>query len=727
MPTRRQPRQPRPLRPLVPADIHRQVVVEELDLSADGRLAVVVRRSSRGIRYVSHLVAIALDRGRVSRPRPLTTGLIRDGKPRLSPNGRTVAFIRSDPADDDAPAALATMSVDGGPVRVRRGRGYGGVGEIAWSPDGRRIAFTAEVDPPRFLVGPVDPVDHYARAAARTARAARSAAGGDRPTPAAETPAPRARHIARSDWRWDGEGHQDRWSHLFVVDARPGATPRQVTSGDWGVSQIAWHPDGRTVAFAADRGAEPDLRPRTTIWAVDVDAPAAPDLPEPREILAPPGWATHPAYSPNGRWLTAIGVLEADPLDDISPGIILGPADGTRPPHALAPDLDRPIGNWTDTDMNGWMVTGRHGPFWLDDVTILATVSDRGRSHPRHFRFDPMSGRPIDPPQPIARDADGPWSESTTHTVAVSKAGIVAVLGTLGTRAQELMTLERDGAGAPGWATRSTLGSRWQARHPLPVMHRVEAPGPGGPIETWIASPPDAGDGPMPTIVDVHGGPLGAWAPTPHMEVYLLVAAGYRVVLPNIRGSSMYGRDWITPSLGDWGGVDAADVHAAVDHVLALGLADPERLGVMGLSYGGFMVNWLVGTTDRFAAAVSENGVTNQISDWANSDSGPEYDRASLLGNPFSPAGIEKLWRQSPLRNVANVRTPLLMLQAEADQRCPAADNEQFFIALRHLRRTVEYVLYPEESHVYGSSGRPDRRVDRNERIIAWFDRFLRA
>ena len=98
---------------------------------------------------------------------------------------------------------------------------------------------------------------------------------------------------------------------------------------------------------------------------------------------------------------------------------------------------------------------------------------------------------------------------------------------------------------------------------------------------------------------------------------------------------------------------------------------------------------------------MSENGVTNQVSAWANSDSGPEYCRASLLGDTLTPEGVAMLWRQSPLRHVANVRTPLLMLQAEADLRCPPQDNEQFFVALRHLRRTVEYVLYPDESHVY--------------------------
>jgi dipeptidyl aminopeptidase/acylaminoacyl peptidase len=290
----------------------------------------------------------------------------------------------------------------------------------------------------------------------------------------------------------------------------------------------------------------------------------------------------------------------------------------------------------------------------------------------------------------------------------------------------DVMSVDLDApAGERRLHTRTTFGSAWQRRFAQPRMERIDVPGPGGPIETWIASPPDAGDDALPTIVDVHGGPLGCWAPAPHIEVIMLTGAGYRVVLPNIRGSAGYGRDWIRQQLGDWGGVDADDVHAALDHVVDLGLADADRIGALGLSYGGFMVNWLVATSDRFAAAVSENGVTNQVSVWANSDSGPEYDRASLLGDPFSPEGIDRLWRQSPLRHVTNVTTPLLILQAEADLRCPPQDNEQFFIALRHLGRTAEYVLYPEESHVYASAGRPDRRIDRMDRVLAWFGRHL--
>lgn len=271
------------------------------------------------------------------------------------------------------------------------------------------------------------------------------------------------------------------------------------------------------------------------------------------------------------------------------------------------------------------------------------------------------------------------------------------------------------------------MGSRWQRPFTEPEIRSVQAPGPGGPIETWVVSPPGVGDDPLPTVVDIHGGPLGAWAPTPSLEVLLLAARGYRVVLPNIRGSATYGSAWIRPQLGDWGGVDADDVHAAIDHVIDLGLADPQRLGVLGLSYGGFMVHWLIGTSDRFRAAVSENGVANQINAWANSDTGVEYNRTALLGDPLSREGMEQLWRQSPLSNVARIRTPLLMLQAEADLRCPHGDNEQLFVALRVLGQEVEYVLYPEEYHVYATIGRPDRRIDRMTRMLDWFDRWLTA
>jgi dipeptidyl aminopeptidase/acylaminoacyl peptidase len=698
-----------------PGDIARVVVVEELDVARDGSTAVVARRIVRGRRYHKHLFAVDLTTRRA--PHRITDGRVDDHGARLSPDGRTVAFVRRDPGDEHDVGMLCVVPARGGSVRrlapFGPAPGFGAIEELAWAPDGRSIAFTAAVDPPRFVVGDAPAIG---------SRASRS------PT----APAPTARRIDRTDWRWDEVGHRDHWSHLFVIELTRGARPRQVTSGDWGVSGIAWHPNGRTVAFATDRGAEPDLHPCTSIWGVDVDAGPRSKRARPRLLLDARGGANRPAFSPDGRWLAAVGLLVPQPLDDLSPGLLLGPADGSRPPDALTPEIDRPIGNWADTDLHGWMVDGRHGPAWLDDRTIVAALTDRGRSLPERWVIDRATGEVVEAPTPSDRSDPGPWADATTHVLGVAPAtgdrpGRVVTLGTLGGRAMDVMSVD---LGLPQvqrrFRTHTTFGSAWQRRFAQPSMERIDVPGPGGPIETWIASPPDAGDASLPTIVDVHGGPLGCWAAAPHIEVIMLTGAGYRVVLPNIRGSQGYGRHWIRPQLGDWGGVDAADVHAALDHVVDLGLADPTRMGALGLSYGGFMVNWLVATSDRFAAAVSENGVTNQVSVWANSDSGPEYDRASLLGDPFSSDGIDKLWRQSPLRHVTGVHTPLLMLQAEADLRCPPQDNEQFFIALRHLDRTVEYVLYPEESHVYASAGRPDRRVDRMQRVLAWFERYLR-
>ena len=139
----------------------------------------------------------------------------------------------------------------------------------------------------------------------------------------------------------------------------------------------------------------------------------------------------------------------------------------------------------------------------------------------------------------------------------------------------------------------------------------------------------------------------------------------------------------------------------------------------------GYLVQWMVGVTNRFRAAVAENGVTNQVSTWANSFFGVHYNRRAALGDPLTPEGVARLWATSPLRNVAAISTPLLMLQSEEDRVCPAPDNEQLFTALKVLGREVEWVQYPEEHHEMKDIGRPDRRIDRMERVLAWFGRWM--
>lgn len=667
------------LRTPEPRTLRDQVVLEEHDTAADGSFAVVSRRTVDGDRYVSDLWQVPLDGGE---PRRLTNGASRDKQPRVSPACARVAFTRTREGSDDAVLMLLDLA-GGEPAMLALGDLT--PGELAWSPDGRTIAFTAETGPDRFVVG-------------------------SRPEKGEQ---PRARHVTTIDYRWDEEDYLDRRSQLYVVAARRGARPRQLTTIAGGVSGIAWRPDSRAIAFVADPRPGADRTPRSSIWEVAAATGAGAAGGEPREILALRGPVSRPVYSPDCVLIAGVGMDDPDFFDDLSPTLYVGRADDSASAGALAPDLDRPVGQWADTDLTGWMVDSRPGPAWDGDA-LVALVTDRGRTHPWRFCVDPTSGQPIGEPERCAA------GDVMAQSLAVG-GGRLTVLATINARPPELCVVDSNGALRPV----TTMGSSWIDGLAWPEMRVVEAPGPGGPIETWIASPAGAGEGPLPTIVDVHGGPLGAWAPAPSLEVVLLCARGYRVVLPNIRGSASYGGEWIAQQLGEWGGPDADDVHAALDHVIGLGLADAGRLGVLGLSYGGFMVNWLVGTTDRFRAAVSENGVTNQVSAWAHSDSGPEYCRTSRMGDPTTPEGIEHLWRQSPLCHVADVHTPLLMLQAEADKRCPPADNEQLFIALRWLGRTVEYVLYPEEHHVIQATGRIDRRIDRMTRMLAWFERWV--
>lgn len=706
---------------MTPAIIRRQVVLEELDVAPNGRFAIVARRFvDRRDRYSSHLWLVPLVRG-LGRTRALTSGPVHDGRPRISPDGGRVAFRRRRFEGQDPASTLEILDLPSG--RTGSGEPWTlvspehGVGELAWSPKGDRLAYTTEAGPARFLIpeGRSRATDRSGTMARATGRSEAMARAASRATGRAHDSdhdrAPLGRRITRADWRWDEAGYVDRWEHLFVVAAHRGARARQVTHGDWGVQQPSWDPDGRSLVFAADRTPTADLYPRPAIWRVGSTGG------EPIELLHLSGPASNPTISPDGRWLAAVGVTSPDPLDDLSPGIVIARADGSGAPVALAPALDRPIGWWLDTDLLGWQVSSRGGPFWAGNDRLIALVSDQARCVPWQFELASEGGIGSGAqPQPLAIQ-DGAACE---HLAISADGRRVVVVGALGTRAPEVMTAERGRL-----RTRTGIGSAWQRSVRQPEVELTRAPGGGGPIDVWVASPPGAGTEPLPTVIDIHGGPLGAWSAGPSLEVALLVSRGYRVLLPNIRGSATYGRDWIRPQLGDWGGVDADDVHAALDQAIATGLTDSARVGLIGLSYGGFMVNWLLGTSDRFGAGISENGVANQVNAWANSDSGPDYARTSLLGDPLSEAGMLKLWRQSPLAHVADIRAPLLILQAEADERCPKADNEQLFVALRALGRTVDYVLYPEEYHVYQATGRVDRRIDRMTRMLDWFDRYL--
>ena len=686
-----------PLRPVTPDVVVDQVVLDELDVGPDGRFAAVARRTVAEGDYRRHILLVSFRGGR---PRQLTQGAAGGGHPRFAPDGMTLAFLSERRPPNAPPHAQPAAGAAGEPksqvwlLPLDGGEAWQltdepqGVSGFAWSPDGSRIAYWGWQGPPRFLVGERE--------------------GGEAPT---------ARVIRDGNWRWDEIGHLDYRTHLSVIETGSRSTALSLTRGDFDVSSPAWEADGRSLVLCTDLGPQRDLFPRPRVYRVAADGSGAGGPEGLREVAALPGLVDAVTASPDGRWLCLVGTDVPGGPDWAAPGLFLVPAGGAGVPRPLAPGFDRFFGVWVDTDLHGWSVYPRPGPFWVHDArgwALVGLVTSGGRAHPWRFRFHPRSGEPLGAPEPLV------IGDSAACALAVGGRR-TAVLATEHGRAPELLEVR-----AGGYRRITSIGSAWQRRHEQPLMSNRWIEGPGGPIEVWLASPPQADERALPLIVDIHGGPLGAWAPAPSLEVQILCSAGFRVALPNIRGSAGYGAAWIRAHTGRWGEVDAADVLAVVDRLVAEGSADRERIGLLGLSYGGFLVNWLLGAhPERWAAGVSENGVTNQLTAWAGSDSGPDYNRRAGMAEPLDADGMERLWEQSPLRLAPAIRAPLLLLQAEADLRCPAADNQALYLTLTALGRTTELVLYPESWHVYAAAGRPDRRIDRHRRMLEWFQRHL--
>jgi dipeptidyl aminopeptidase/acylaminoacyl peptidase len=246
-------------------------------------------------------------------------------------------------------------------------------------------------------------------------------------------------------------------------------------------------------------------------------------------------------------------------------------------------------------------------------------------------------------------------------------------------------------------------------------------------IEGWLYRPLQAAGGhPFPLILNVHGGPMGAWGNLFLFQAQTLAAAGYASLYINPRGSSGYGQAFTRRY--DWGEKDFGDLMAGVETVLARGEADPRRVGITGISYGGFMTLWALGHTDRFAAAVAINGVSNMVSMYGVSDISALW-LAHEFGGSFWTS--EECWRRyrhhSPITYVEHITAPLLLLQSENDYRCPIDQGEQMLTALRMRRRTVELIRVPGASHVIAISGTPHQNYFQWRLSHEWFDRYLRG
>ena len=454
---------------------------------------------------------------------------------------------------------------------------------------------------------------------------------------------------------------------------RGGSDPRRLTDGDWDDVHPAWSPDGREIAFVSNRTAD---RERNTV--ADVHVAAVTDGTT-RCITNELGQYGNPSWSPDGATIACYGVGKALGSASTNVHLWLWPAAGNGKGTDLLSGWDRTVGSVVMSDMRAQVQTLT--PKWSADRTrVIFVGSDQGAANVYSV---PVAGGEVHAEtlgahQVVSRSlADDAKRFACVYGNATSP-GDVAV-GELGSGFRCLTDLN---------------GELMRTRHIAPI-ERVEFKGADGwMVEGWLMKPRgfDAAKK-WPLVLEIHGGPHATYGNGFFHEFQVLIGRGYGVLYTNPRGSHAYGEKFSTACVGDWGGKDYEDLMAGVEHALGTGWVDEKKLYVTGGSYGGFMTNWIVGHTTRFRAAATQRSISNNISAFGTSDIGWHFWQHEM-GDATPWRGEDKLIFRSPLTYVTNVKTPLLILHAERDLRCPIEQAEQLFTAsplrrddLRALRR----------------------------------------
>ncbi len=603
---------------------------------------------------------------------PLTAEGVSSSSPQWSPDGRWLGFLSS---RNGGETQVWVLDRRGGEAQkltdVKQG-----VSGFEWSPDGKRLALLIR-----------DPED-------QEKASADSAADRDRPKPWV---------IDRIQFKRDGRGYLDRRrTHVYVFDIATRAL-RQLTLGDYDDSSPVWSPDGRMLAFVSNRDADPDTTVNTDVWVVPVpaDLEAAPtgggadagNAIAPRRLTGAPGSARSPAWSPDGRWIVYVTDASTTPagLSYGTSALALVNVDGDPAPRPLARALDRSVAS---------------PRFTPDGRGVLVLLRDEGR-------------------RPLARvDLT---TDEVTHVIGgetsvgaydMNAHGAIAALVSEPHMPGEVFAGRLDGE-----LTRiTTVNDSLMAALRLGAVEKTRFRSKDGTqVDAFIVKPPDFRPGVRyPTILWIHGGPTSQHDWGFDFTAQLYAANGYVVVLTNYRGSDGYGSAFAEAVFRRWDGKPLDDLLAAVDHVIALGIADPDRLGVGGWSFGGIMTNIIITNTTRFKAAMT--GASEVL--YASNYGHDHYQRLWEIEYGF-PWRDPRLWeRISPFYKIERIRTPTLIMGGERDWNVPIINSEQLYQGLRRLGRTTQLVVYPGEAH---GIRRPSFQKDRYERWLAWFGKYVKG
>lgn len=631
------------------------------------------------------------------------------GEPQLSPDGTELLYVVAgmDRASDGYRADLYMRSTAGGSERlVIRGRGR--LRRPAFSPSGDRIAYI-------------------------------DGAPGEKP-------------------------------QIWLVDLRDGSAHPLTDGGE--VSDLTWSPDGREIAYCAlVPGIEPGVRKIREFTRIPVAAdglgvlePQGPslhviDVATRRARLLAAGQFTYrvPAWSPDGSEI-AVARLRHYSLAVTRGGeLAVVSADAERV-RVLAEDV-----NFQQAPAIAWAPDSSALAYCTSDLHVSAAPvrvvqvkrdgSGRQTLSGRHDRF-PCQGvvadtRPGASPAGLAYSPDGAWvyylagdrgsvplfscaadgsgewrqltaPRQCVAEFSVARDGRIAYVSQTDTRPDQVWLL---GGDDPPIQLTDTASALWSGLTTVPMRRFMVRVGGGPEVEAWIQLPATTVPAPPPAILSIHGGPHGMFGYCMVSDVQGWLAEGWAVIQVNPPGSAGYGFEFARAVWNDWGGADLEYQLAAVDHCVERGWIDPHRVAVTGTSYGGFIVNRIVTRTDRFRCAVTENAPSDLFSGFGTSDLGLLYERPHIGGVPWRDP--ERYVALSPLRDVANVHTPILILAAEDDRRQPAAQSEEWFTALIVEGKEAVLVRYPYESHFWRLTGRPSNRVHRLRRVRAWLSEHL--